>query len=340
MKSTIEQQLKTFNSFAVECLCPQMYFPSNITELIDLSARLTQPYYIIGEGCNTLFVEDTSSILIKTNFTGIVIEETSEFFVLTIAASENWHDLVVHCNEKGIHGLENLALIPGSVGAAPVQNIGAYGVELSDYCLEVHWFDFECKSLKIMPAKACQFSYRDSIFKQTLNNKGIITAIKLQLPKKWCANLSYQGLEQLPVDASAFEVMSAVITLRQAKLADHTLLPNAGSFFKNPIIERYVFQQINAQYPNMPSYVQNSGQIKLAAGWLIDQVGLKGYRVGNVGVHTKQALVLVNYNNGEGEELLALAKHIQARVYEQFSIMLEPEVRMVAAAGEIPFKAL
>jgi UDP-N-acetylmuramate dehydrogenase len=340
MKSTLNQSLKTFNSFAVESYCPQMYFPESIDDLIAISALLIEPYYIIGEGCNTLFVENNSAIIVKPNFKGIDIVERPTCFEITVAASENWHELVVHCNEQGFNGLENLALIPGSVGAAPVQNIGAYGIELSDYCVAVHWFDFESQSLKAMSAQECLFSYRDSIFKQNLKDKGIITAVTLQLPKVWSANLSYQGLDQLPTEVSASEVMSAVIALREAKLPDHIVLPNAGSFFKNPVVTIDIYKELIRQYPNMPSYQQDNGQVKLAAGWLIDQAGLKGYRIDKVGVHTKQALVLVNYDHGKGRDVLALAKYVQSKVFERFSLILEPEVRMVTASGEKPFSAL
>jgi UDP-N-acetylmuramate dehydrogenase len=340
MKSTLNQSLKTFNSFAVESYCPKMYFPESIADLIAISALLIEPFYIIGEGCNTLFVENNSATIVKPNFSGIDIVEQPTGIEITIAASENWHELVVYCNEQGFNGLENLAFIPGSVGAAPVQNIGAYGVELSDYCVEVHWFDFESKSLKIMSAQDCLFSYRNSIFKQKLKDKGIITAIKLKLPKVWCANLSYQGLDQLSTEVSASEVMLAVIALRKAKLPDHVVFPNAGSFFKNPVVTIDVFNQLTKQYPNMPSYQQDDGQIKLAAGWLIDQVGLKGYRIDKVGVHTKQALVLVNYDHGKGGDVLALAKYVQLKVFQHFSLKLEPEVRMVTASGEKPFSTL
>jgi len=340
MKSSCQLSLKGFNSFSIDVDCPKILFPRSIEELTELVEQISEPYYILGEGSNTLFVEDTSPLVIKPDFRGIEIHERKDDFLVKAAAAENWHALVEFCVNKGISGLENLALIPGSVGAAPVQNIGAYGVELADYCHSVSWYEFSTGIHHHLTNSECRFSYRDSVFKTAYKGRGLITGICLSLPKAWQANLTYPGLNELSRTASAREVMAKVISLRQSKLPDPEELPNAGSFFKNPVVSQNRFLAIARNYPHMPSYPQGNGEVKLAAGWLIDQTGLKGCRVGEVGVHKQQALVLVNYGNAKGQELVALAKEVQKKVYDKFSINLVPEVRMVSAQGEVDFDKL
>jgi len=334
MKKISNFSLKQTNSFGVESISPIVYFPSTIDDLIELSALELTSFYILGEGFNTLLVESQSPTIIKPDFNGIKIEEQEDCFIVKAAASENWHKLVEFCIDQGINGLENLALIPGSVGAAPVQNIGAYGVELAQYCKTVQWFDFQTKSIMEYQHKDCEFGYRESIFKRELKNKGLITGITLCFPKNWTPNLSYAGLNQLPAAASAKEVMKEVITIRQSKLPDPYQLANAGSFFKNPVIENSQWQTLISQYPNMPSYPQSDGKIKIAAGWLIEHTGLKGYKKDGVGVHEKQALVIVNYQAEKGEAIASLALYIRREVNKKFNILLEHEVRAVFSKGE------
>jgi len=335
MKSITSYPLKKVNSFAVESFAPIAYFPKSVDDLIELAELQLTSFYILGEGCNTLFVQHESPIIIKPEFKGITIEEQLTATRVTVAAAENWHDFVCLCIEKGIYGLENLALIPGSVGAAPIQNIGAYGVEMAQYCEEVLWFDFTTKQCVTYKKDDCEFGYRESIFKNKLKNKGIIINITFSFPHTWQANLSYAGLNQLPQKTTAKDVMQAVIEIRQSKLPDPVVLPNAGSFFKNPTVERIQWKQLIDKYPNMPSYPQSSGKIKIAAGWLIDQVGLKGYQIDGVGIHQKQALVLVNYHAVQGEAIVKLALFIKDRVQKLFNINLEPEVRAVFPEGEM-----
>lgn len=335
MKTLSHFSVKKTNSFAVESIAPIAYFPSSIDDLVELSNLSLSSFYILGEGFNTLFVKNESPILIKPEFKGIEINKHSTFTRVKVAASENWHDLVCFCIEQGINGLENLALIPGSVGAAPVQNIGAYGVEMAKYCQEIHWFDFATKQCVIYKHDDCKFSYRESIFKNELKNQGIIISVVFSFPTKWKANLSYAGLDHLTHNASAKEVMQAVVKLRESKLPNPYTLPNAGSFFKNPVIEKSTWDVLIKQYPNMPSYPQANGQIKIAAGWLIEKSGLKGYQAYDVGVHNKQALVLVNYNAEYGEAVVKLALFVKAKVESLFAISLEPEVRAVFPTGEM-----
>ena len=329
--------LQHSNSFNVKANCSTIYYLKNLDDLEQLPDLSMLSFYILGDGSNTLFVEQQAPIIIKPEFTGVEISELTDCYIVKVGAGENWHELVESCLEKGIFGLENLALIPGSVGAAPVQNIGAYGVELADFCIQVKWFEFLSKTIKVLNNNDCQFSYRNSIFKQSLYNKGIIVEVVFSFPKKWHSNLSYAGLDELGVSPSAKEVMDKVISLRQAKLPDPNKLGNAGSFFKNPVISVEKLKVLKSLYPNIPYYPQSDNQVKIAAGWLIEQVGLKGYREHGVGVHEDQALVLVNYESDDGGDIVALAKFVQQKVLDQFDILISPEVRMVTAHGETDF---
>jgi UDP-N-acetylmuramate dehydrogenase len=337
MESSHQFSLKNHNSFYVNAICPSIFFPKSIDDLADLPDLSKSGFYIIGEGSNTLFIESHAPIIIKPEFLGVEVVETPDSYIVSVGAGENWHDLVCSCLAQGILGLENLALIPGSVGAAPVQNIGAYGVELSDYCTQVKWFDLTSKTVKTLSNSDCQFSYRNSIFKGALYNKGIIIEVVFKFPKSWQANVKYAGLHELNENPSAQQVMDKVIAMRQKKLPDPSKLPNAGSFFKNPIVSQNTFTKLNNKFINMPYYLQSNGQVKLAAGWLIEQAGLKGYSENGVGVHAHQALVLVNYNSENGSDIVALAKHVQARVLAKFDIVISPEVRMVGQHGEQEF---
>ena len=340
MHSNLNYSLQSSNSFNIKASCSHIYFPSTVAELQQLPELTAEHFYILGEGSNTLFVEPQAPIIIQPKFTGINILEQDDHFIVTVGAAENWHELVCFCLEQGVYGLENLALIPGSVGAAPVQNIGAYGVEFADYCQEVQWYEFASKTMHSLTNQACDFSYRDSIFKQERYNKGLITQVTFKFPKVWQANLSYAGLDALTKDSTAKQVMAKVIALRSSKLPDPKELPNAGSFFKNPVVSAADFVQLQQQYPNMPHYPQPNSQVKLAAGWLIDQAGLKGFRHHHVGVHQQQALVLVNYGSELGGDIVSLAKYIQRKVADKFSISLIPEVRMITEQGERSFSSL
>lgn len=328
------------NSFNIPTISPTLYQLTSLNDLSELPDLDSNSFYILGEGTNSLFVDAIAPIIIKPDFKGVSISENNTNYIVKVASGENWHDLVTLCIEKGINGLENLALIPGSVGAAPVQNIGAYGVEFSDFCMQVNWYDFSSKTIKCLKSSDCLFGYRESIFKNKLFNKGVITEVLLSFPKIWQAKLSYTGLQDLGLNPSAIDVMDKVISLRQSKLPDPKLLPNAGSFFKNPVVSKEKLLYLHSIYPNMPFYPQDENQVKLAAGWLIDQVGLKGYCKDGVGVHEHQALVLVNHNSKNGKDILALAKLVQSKVFESFGILLSPEVHMVTSQGKIDFADL
>ena len=335
MKKRNHFSLKTFNSFNIQAITPQILFPSNIAELTEIAIKHLSSFYVLGEGSNTLFCEDEAPTIVKPCFKGVEVNEDDSYFYVKVACAENWHEFVNFCVKNEIYGIENLALIPGSVGAAPVQNIGAYGVEVGDYIDRVSWFDFNKQELIEYSQAQCKFSYRESIFKQRLKGAGVITHVHFKFPKNWQPVISYQGLNSLNTPVSAKDIMLKVIELRQSKLPDPKVLANAGSFFKNPLVTKARFSLLKSQYPEMPFYPQNNGEVKLAAGWLIEQAGLKGYRQGDVGVHEKQALVLINYGESTGQDIVKLAQHIQKEVKKQFGIELVTEVRFIGHQGEV-----
>lgn len=325
--------LKKLNTLAISSTSPLLYLPENIEDLKNLAPVYEKAFYVIGEGSNTLFTEDLAPVIIKPNFKGIDITSDANFYFVRIAASENWHNLVLTLTDKKIFGLENLALIPGTVGAAPVQNIGAYGVEFSQLCYEVSWFDFSSLTVQKYSNKECEFSYRESIFKQSLSQKGLITEVVLKLPKAWSPCLNYNGLKDLPANAEAIDILNKVVSIRKAKLPDPKVIPNAGSFFKNPVVTKETFDLLKVKYPDMPYYPQTNDNYKLAAGWLIEQSGLKGVEINGAAVHKKQALVIVNLANDKGINVVSLAKKVQQTVENKFNLSLEPEVRMVSSQG-------
>lgn len=340
MKIRTNFSLKALNSLNVSAITPEILFPSTIEELSEIACEKTIKCYVLGDGSNTLFCDTQAPIIIKPNLKGINIVESKEHFEISVACGENWHEFVLFCIANSMYGLENLALIPGSVGAAPVQNIGAYGIEVGDFIHHISWYDFTERKLRCYTQVECQFGYRNSIFKQALNGKGIITHVHFLLAKSWQPVNSYQGLNEITVPVTPQKIMAKVIQLRAAKLPDPKQLPNAGSFFKNPIVNVDFFNALQLQYPGIPFYQQSNGDIKLAAGWLIEHTGLKGYRQQGVGVHENQALVLINYDNSSGQEIVALAAFIQEKVMTKFNIHLEPEVRFIGCDGELPHASL
>lgn len=335
MKSQANFSLKSCNSFSFESVTPCIYFPESLDDLRQLSELTNEPFYILGEGSNTLFLAEKAPVIIQPKFMGTSVVECDDAYLVNAGSAENWHQLVTYCVQKGYAGLENLALIPGSVGAAPIQNIGAYGVELSDVIEHVNWYEFATQTLHQLSHEQCQFGYRDSVFKREKKDKGIITQVCLKLPKAWQANISYQGLDSLSAEATPEQVYQRVIEVRQAKLPDPKVKPNAGSFFKNPVVSQQTYQQLVKHYPTMPAYQQSTTQVKLAAGWLIEQAGLKGIKQNGVGVHDKQALVLVNHGEGTGAAIYELARNINQQVFSKFGVSLQPEVRIVSASGLI-----
>ena len=287
-----------------------------------------------------------SNTVVNGNVRGLVIllatrgirhrEEGGDMVTVEVAAGENWHDLVEYCLDRGWFGLENLALIPGSAGAAPIQNIGAYGVELAALLRSVAVVDIASGEHGEMPAAACRLGYRDSIFKHELRGRTVIRAITLGLSRTPRTNLGYPDLARALAhrqDPNPWDVFHAVCALRKSKLPDPQVIPNAGSFFKNPVLDARASARLVAQYPDIPRYPQADGAVKFPAAWFIDRAGWKGKRDGPVGVHERQALVLVHLGNGCGEDILALARTIAADIRSRFGVALEIEP-VVVGGGE------
>lgn len=308
--------------------------------LLEQAADKDLPVLILGGGSNILLTRDFPGLVIQIALKGISLRadpDHDQHVLLTVAAGENWHDLVAFTLAQQCYGLENLALIPGSVGAAPVQNIGAYGVELSDVLVSVRYFDREQQRVIELAAADCALAYRDSLFKQSLKNKAVILSVSLRLSRTPALKLDYPALQQAlktRLDAGAAispqDVFDAVCAVRRSKLPDPAVLGNAGSFFRNPVVSRSHFQRLQQRWPNLPAYATDDPQqLKLPAAFLIEQAGWKGKRQGDAGMHTQQALVLVNHGNASGQQLLALAQAVADSVEQLTGIRLEPEVNIV-----------
>ncbi len=326
--------LKLFNTFGMDVTALAYMEVKAVDDLVRVygDARLmTLPRLVIGGGSNLLLTGCFEGLVMHMGIKGICLEkEDAEYIYLRAAAGEKWHDLVLWTLEKGFGGLENLSWIPGTVGAAPVQNIGAYGVEVQDRFFSLRAFDFESGEIVELGRSDCRFGYRDSIFKNAMKNRLVIVDVTFALPKNWHPNKGYaeveKELERVGIaDPSPAEVGRTIMQIRQRKLPDPAVLGNAGSFFKNPTVPAEKLFRLKSEYPEIPAYSQPDGRYRIAAGWLIDRCGWKGRRIGDAGVCEKQALVLVNYGNATGKDILALAEAIEKDVFDRFSIRLEPE---------------
>ena len=292
------------------------------------------PFMLIGQGSNILFKADYPGLIIELHHRGIeVVAETADHVDVKVQAGEIWHDFVVYSLGQHWYGLENLSLIPGTVGAAPVQNIGAYGVEVKDSLLELEALELATSQLRRFTNADCQFSYRQSYFKQQGKDRFVICAVTFRLSRHPRLVLDYPALKSAltavaPDQLTPQLVSDTVCKIRRSKLPDPGVIGNAGSFFWNPHVNQQQFERLKAQYPHIPGYADPDG-IKVPAAWLIEQAGWKGYREGDVGVHKDHALVLVNYGKATGAELVALSQKIQASVLDKFAIQLWPEVRIV-----------
>ncbi|MDP5041711.1 MAG: UDP-N-acetylmuramate dehydrogenase [Paraglaciecola sp.] len=293
-----------------------------------------QHHYILGEGSNTVFLENFLGSIYKIAIKGISLRETDQDFILKVGAGENWHQLVEWCLSQGIAGFENLALIPGTVGAAPIQNIGAYGVEVEQFITSIEYLCLASGTIKTIAHADCEFAYRDSVFKQALAGQIVIGYVTFRLCKNWVANANYAELRELP-KPTARDIFNKVVQVRQLKLPDPQKVGNAGSFFKNPIIDKALFEYLQQRYPSLPSYPIDSQKVKVPAAWFIDTLGFKGRSVGGVQCHVSQPLVLTNNGMGNGDELLRLARQIKQTVKEHFLIELENEVQLVSNTGLI-----
>lgn len=301
--------------------------------LVRWAAESGTPIQILGGGSNVVLKDDLTSLVIHVALRGKRWGDICpESATLSLEAGENWHDCVLYAARMGFRGIENLALIPGTAGAAPVQNIGAYGVELADTLTDVEVMDLASGELSILERGACGFAYRDSIFKQN-PGRYCITRVRLELSRNRALALAYQGLVEslgtlLEDDLTPMAVAQAIIKLRRSKLPDPETLPNVGSFFKNPVVDQAHYDRLRSRFPDIVAF-PDPGGMKLAAAWLIDRCGWKGYHDEHVGVHRQQALVLVNHGGGSGSEVLELAGRIQASVSDCFSVQLEIEPRVL-----------
>jgi UDP-N-acetylmuramate dehydrogenase len=331
------ESLQDKNTLALPAVATAL---GNVESLQDLhqglewAASRSVPVIPLGEGSNVVFAGDLSGLALRLANRGVdLLDSTTDRVLLRIAAGENWHALVTWCCAQGYHGLENLALIPGTVGAAPIQNIGAYGVELSASVCTVHAVEIDSGRSLVLDAEECGFAYRDSVFKGRLSDRVVITAVDLALSRMPQVNTAYHSLaaylhDKGIAEPSPDQVLSAVTAIRRGRLPDPRVEPNAGSFFKNPVVSAEQARHLEHAFPGLPVYPQGDGRAKLPAAWLIESCGWKGYRQGGVGVHPEHALVLVHYGDATGAELLALADRITGSVVERFNIHLEVEPRI------------
>lgn len=323
------------NSFHVRQKAHRLVEFDRAEELPELFAKYgAESWYVLSGGNNILFTKDIEPLLIVPCDDRIeVVEESATSVRVKVGAGVEWDDLVAWAVERELWGIENLSLIPGKVGAAPVQNIGAYGVEAKDAIRNVEMYFVEGGNFVTLAAEHCDFGYRESVFKHSLKGRVVITAVEFQLSKVAAPRLGYGDVVrevEARGGATIANIREAICAIRRSKLPDTAVLGNAGSFFKNPIVEREVAERILAEYPDMPSYpAQEEGKVKLAAGWLIDKAGMKGYKEGNVGVHERQALVLVNLGGATGGEVIAFAEKVVAKVREKFGIEISPEVNIL-----------
>jgi len=330
--------LKPYNTFGIDVNAAHFtVFKSvdDVSGLLNSEIFKNNPVLFLGGGSNVLFTNDFDGLVIKNEIKGLeVISETDDEVFIRAGAGEIWQDLVEYSLDLGLGGIENLSLIPGTVGAAPMQNIGAYGVEIKDIFTELAAIDRSNGNTKVFKAEDCHFGYRNSVFKNELRDKFIITSVTLRLSGNPVVNTSYgaisETLQSWGIDQPGpKDVSKAVIQIRRSKLPDPAEIGNAGSFFKNPIISLEQFKELKQRWTGLPGYTDSEHHIKVPAAWLIDTCGWKGKRFGEIGIHQKQALVLVNYGKGSGKEIHDLAMKIKSSVQKTFGIELTPEVNII-----------
>lgn len=330
------QSLKAFNTFGIAAQCRAFCRVSTSQELVNALEANTRPFLVLGGGSNILFTEDYDGLVIKNEIRGTeVVKEDDARVWVKAGAGEGWHDFVLYCIDRGWGGLENLSLIPGTVGAAPMQNIGAYGTEIREVFYELTALDTRTHKPKTFNKDECHFGYRESIFKHEAKGQYIITDVTFELSKTaHRLNTAYGAIQEMLREAGVSkpgirEVSNAVIKIRQSKLPDPRVTGNAGSFFKNPTVASAQYHLLKQEYADMPGYRISESHTKVPAGWLIEQCGWKGFREGHIGVHERQALVLVNYGGGQGAAIAQLAERIRQSVKQQFDIHLHTEVNII-----------
>lgn len=333
------QNLQPFHTFHIAAKAHQIIEAQSVEQLQQAwhqAQAENLPVLFLGQGSNMLFLADFKGVVIVNRLQGITHTQDDAFHFLHVKGGENWHHLVEWSLTQGIYGLENLALIPGCAGSAPIQNIGAYGVEFKDVCDYVDVLHLDSGASFRLTEKECDFGYRDSIFKHRYQQGYVITAVGLKLAKNWQPVLKYGSLVEFdPTKVTAKQIFDEVCHIRQSKLPNPDEFGNAGSFFKNPVVSAAQFTAIQKLAENIPHFPQPNGSIKLAAGWLIDQCGLKGFQIGGAAVHEKQALVLINKGNATGQDMVNLAHHVRQTVAEKFGVYLQPEVRFIGENGEV-----
>ena len=334
MKIQQNISLKKYNTFGIDVIAERFVSIRSYFELQQLLQEEKELFLLSG-GSNMLLTKNIKKLVVHIDIKGISIDrETDDFVYLTVNAGENWHEFVLWCIHQDYGGLENLSLIPGNVGTCPIQNIGAYGVEVKDSITKVEALEIRNNKKLTFSNKECCFEYRNSIFKNKLKGKVIITSVSFKLTtKNHKLKTSYGAIKSVLEESKAFfpsikAISNAVISIRKRKLPDPNEIGNSGSFFKNPIVSKFVFKTLQKNYPKMPFYTVED-QYKIPAGWLIEEAGFKGKRFGNTGVHKKQALVLVNHGNASGLEIYDLAKKIQQKIVQKFNITLEIEVNVI-----------
>lgn len=332
MPLTLQQNvdLTPLNSFGVPARAAWYQQVNSVDDVLRArqeARRRDLPLLVLGAGSNILFRNDFPGLVLHVVCAGVA--QTGNR--VRVGAGENWHQLVIHCMNNGLHGLENLALIPGTVGAAPVQNIGAYGVELAPFLHRLQTVNLGSGAVESLDRDACQFGYRSSVFKRETDNPRLILEVELSLSRDWRPELAYPALRAALPDAlpSPQRLFDAVCQIRRSKLPDPVQLGNAGSFFKNPVISASQFHDLAVNFPDIPAYPEDRGQHKIPAAWLLEKAGWKGVRRGAAGVHEHHALVLVNYGGATGAELCSLAEDMRRSVQQRFGVNLEPEVRII-----------
>ena len=330
----LDLSLKEFNTFGIDVSAKKIVYLNELKQLDKISNL--KDSFIIGGGSNILLTKDVEKTVVINQTKGIcTVKEDENFIELAVASGEDWHEFVMYCIQKGYGGIENMSLIPGSVGAAPMQNIGAYGREIKDVLTYVNAVDLDTLEMKKFTNEECEFGYRESIFKKSAKGNYFIVDVGIRLTKKnHQINTSYGDIEKW-LNTNQIEspkikdVSNAVIAIRKSKLPDPNDLGNSGSFFKNPIISSTHFEDLSKKFPSIKSYPVSDQEVKVPAGWLIESLGWKGKRVGNTGSHQNQALVLVNYGNATGSEVKKLAEDIKKSVWNTYQIQLETEVNII-----------
>ncbi|WP_339757249.1 UDP-N-acetylmuramate dehydrogenase [uncultured Winogradskyella sp.] len=337
MTITKNVSLKSFNTFGIEAKAESFCDITSTKALREiLKEQHSNPLFILGGGSNMLLTQDIEALVLHLNIKGIeVVSETENSVIIKAMAGENWHEFVLWCLECNYGGVENMSLIPGNIGTTPIQNIGAYGVELKDVFVSCEAISIANQTTKTFTKSDCKFGYRESIFKQELKGQYIITSVNLKLTKVNHKLHVHYGAIKTELQASCInnpsiqDISKAIITIRQSKLPDPKEIGNCGSFFKNPIISTEQFTELQENFPEAPSYKVSDTEVKVPAGWLIEKAGFKGKRFKNYGVHNKQALVLVNYGNANGKDIYELAKLIQETVKRIFNVTIDAEVNII-----------